>query len=156
MWRRADAGDLCFTERFTLYLVVAVCMRVKHKVIFLKGKISLGKKKLGKIDIFFSVKKLLCLLYKVAWKGWKSWWLYPESPYYQKHQERGEKLLEFRRKLHIDLNESLLLVVFHVSWCICLWRSFFPNNFPTLCLFFLVKYYTGAARYPTGVQVFPH
>lgn len=111
-------------------------MRVKHKVIFLKGKISLGKKKLGKIDIFFSVKKLLCLLYKVAWKGWKSWWLYPESPYYQKHQERGEKLLEFRRKLHIDLNESLLLVVFHVSWCICLWRSFFPNNFPTLCLFF--------------------
>lgn len=97
MWRRADAEDLCFTERFvtsgscftpfTLYLVVAVCMRVKHKVIFLKGKISLGKKKLGKIYIFVSVKELLCLLYKVAWRGWKSWWLYPESPCYQKHQE---------------------------------------------------------------------
>lgn len=45
-------------------------------------------------------------------------------------------LVEFRRKLHIDLNERLLLVVFHVSWCICLWRSFFPNNFPILWLFF--------------------
>lgn len=59
--------------------------------------------------------------------------------------------------------ENCILIWMKVS---CLWCFMFPDasvyeevSFQTIfqyCDYFLVKYYTGPARYPTGVQVFPH